>query len=141
MTTYSSRDEISEQYRWDLTSIFENDEAFLEALDKAKTYPERFLTFQGRISQSPEALLEYLQFDDEVSIELSKLINYANRKADEDTRSSLYQDYSSQVMSLYVSLSSACSWFASELLSVDEKPWRNSTINILSWNYIVARSM
>lgn len=121
MTTYSSRDEISEQYRWDLTSIFENDEAFLEALDKAKTYPERFLTFQGRISQSPEALLEYLQFDDEVSIELSKLINYANRKADEDTRSSLYQDYSSQVMSLYVSLSSACSWFASELLSVDEK--------------------
>ena len=55
-----------------------------------------------------------------MSIELSKLINYANRKADEDTRASLYQDYSSQVMSLYVSISSACSWFASELLSLSE---------------------
>ena len=27
MTTYSSRDEIDERYRWDLSSIFENDEA------------------------------------------------------------------------------------------------------------------
>lgn len=120
MTLYSSRDEISEQYRWDLTSIFETDEAFLAALEKAKTYPEKYLAFKGRISQAPETLLEYLQFDDEVSIELSKLINYANRKADEDTRASLYQDYSSQVMSLYVSISSACSWFASELLSLSE---------------------
>ena len=111
MTLYSSRDEISEQYRWDLTSIFETDEAFLAALEKAKKYPEKYLAFKGRISQAPETLLEYLQFDDEVSIELSKLINYANRKADEDTRASLYQDYSSQVMSLYVSISSACSWF------------------------------
>ena len=121
MTTYSSRDEISEQYRWDLTSIFENDEAFLSALEKAKNYPEQCLSFQGRISQSPETLLEYLRFDDEMSIELSKLVNYANRKADEDTRSSLYQNYSSQVMSLYVSISGACSWFASELLSINEE--------------------
>lgn len=121
MTTYSSRDEISEQYRWDLTSIFESDEAFLSALEKAKNYPEQCLSFQGRISQSPETLLEYLRFDDEMSIELSKLVNYANRKADEDTRSSLYQDYSSQVMSLYVSISSACSWFASELLGIREE--------------------
>lgn len=121
MTTYSSRDEISEQYRWDLTSIFENDEAFLSALEKAKNYPEQCLSFQGRISQSPETLLEYLRFDDEMSIELSKLVNYANRKADEDTRSSLYQDYSSQVMSLYVSISGACSWFASELLSINKE--------------------
>ena len=120
MTLYSSRDEISEQYRWDLTSIFETDEAFLAALEKAKKYPEKYLAFKGRISQAPETLHEYLQFDDEVSIELSKLINYANRKADEDTRASLYQDYSSQVMSLYVSISSACSWFASELLSLSE---------------------
>lgn len=89
MTLYSSRDEISEQYRWDLTSIFETDETFLVALEKAKTYPEKYLAFKGRISQAPETLLEYLQFDDEVSIELSKLINYANRKADEDTRASL----------------------------------------------------
>lgn len=37
MTLYSSRDEISEQYRWDLTSIFETDEAFLAALEKAKS--------------------------------------------------------------------------------------------------------
>lgn len=36
MTTYSSREEIDEQYRWDLSSIFESDEAFLAALEEAK---------------------------------------------------------------------------------------------------------
>ena len=74
MTLYSSRDEISEQYRWDLTSIFETDEAFLAALEKAKKYPEKYLAFKGRISQAPETLLEYLQFDDEVSTALQTAI-------------------------------------------------------------------
>lgn len=31
---YESRDEIDERYRWDLSSIYANDEAFLGALDK-----------------------------------------------------------------------------------------------------------
>ena len=48
-------------------------------------------------------------------------MNYAERKSDEDTRESRYQDYSSQVMTLWVSLSSASSWFTSELLSLSEQ--------------------
>ena len=50
MTTYSSRDEIDEQYRWDLSSIFESDEAFLAALEEAKKLPSQFASFQGKIS-------------------------------------------------------------------------------------------
>ena len=52
MTTYSSREEIDEQYRWDLSSIFESDEAFLAALEEAKKLPPRFASFQGKISAS-----------------------------------------------------------------------------------------
>ena len=121
MTTYSSRDEIDERYRWDLSSIFENDEAFLEALEQAKALPEKIMAYQGKISQSAKALLEFLRLDDEVSLDLTKLINYAERKSDEDTRNSTYQDYSAQVMTLWVALSSASSWFSSELLTLDEQ--------------------
>lgn len=121
MTTYSSREEIDEQYRWDLSSIFESDEAFLAALEEAKKLPPRFASFQGKISASAAELLAYLKLDDEAGLILTKLANYAERKSDEDTRESRYQDYSSQVMTLWVSLSSASSWFTSELLSLSEQ--------------------
>ena len=118
---FEMREEIEERYRWDLSSIFENDEAFLSSLAEAQNYPETYLSFKGTIAQSAETLLAFLRFDDEVDIAISKLVNYANRKSDEDTRSSHYQDYSSQVMSLYVAISSSASWFNSELLSISEE--------------------
>ena len=121
MTTYSSRDEIDKQYRWDLSSIFESDEAFLAALEEAKELPSQFASFQGKISTSAADLLAYLKLDDEAGLALTKLVNYAERKSDEDTRESRYQDYSSQVMTLWVSISSASSWFTSELLGLSEQ--------------------
>ena len=121
MTTYSSREDIPEHYRWDLSSIYENDEAFLAALEEAKKLPEAYASFQGKIAKSAADLLSYLRFDDEADLVLTKLVNYAERKSDEDTRQSRYQDYSSQVMTLWVSISSAASWFTSELLSLSEE--------------------
>lgn len=120
MSTYSSREEIEEQYRWDLSSMFENDEAFLEALSAARSLPEQIASYQGKISRSATDLLAYLRLDDQIDMTLSRLVNYAERKSDEDTRDSHYQDLSSQVMTLWVALSSASSWFTSELLTVDE---------------------
>lgn len=116
----TTREEIDERYRWDLSGIYRDDESFLEALEAARSYPERVLAFKDTIAQSPEALLAYLQLNDEIGIELVKLVNYADRKSDEDTRLSLYQDYSNRAMSLYISIASASAWFTSELLTIDE---------------------
>lgn len=116
-----SRDEIEAKYHWDLASIYATDEAFLQALEAAKSYPAQCAAYQGKVSQSPQELLAFLRLDDQVTIELSRLLNYAQRKSDEDTRISKYQDFASQAMSLYVSVSSACAWFTPELLSLDEQ--------------------
>ncbi len=120
-TTYESRDQIDEMYRWDLSSIFADDAAFEAALEAAKGLPAQFAAYQGKISQSAASLLAYLKLDDQADLALTKLVNYAERKSDEDTRQSRYQDYSSQVMTLWVSLSSACAWFTSELLTLSEE--------------------
>ena len=116
-----SRDEIEEKYHWDLASIYATDEAFLQALETAKGYPAQFAAYQGKVSQSPQELLAFLRLDDQVTIELSRLLNYAQRKSDEDTRISKYQDFASQAMSLWVSVSSASAWFTPELLSLDQQ--------------------
>ena len=118
--TYESRDEIDERYRWDLSSIYADDEAFLAALEEAKGCATKLAAYRGKISQSPEELLAYLQLSDEAGVELGKLVNYAQRKLDEDTRKATYQDYSAQVISVYTEVSSATSWFAPELLKLDD---------------------
>lgn len=117
---YQSRDEIDERYRWDLSSIYADDEAFLAALEEAKGCATKLAAYRGKISQSPEELLAYLQLSDEAGVELGKLVNYAQRKLDEDTRKATYQDYSAQVISVYTEVSSATSWFAPELLKLDD---------------------
>ena len=118
---FESRDQIEEQYQWDLSSMFASDEDFLSALEQAKSFSEAIAAFQGKVSQSPQELLSYLQLDDEISIAFGKLINYAQRKADEDTRNALYQDYAAQVMALYTEVASACAWFAPELLKLSDE--------------------
>ncbi len=118
--SYATRAEVPERYTWDLSSMFESDDAFLKALEDARAYPERCLAFQGTIVASPAQLLAFLQLDDEIGIACGKLVNYANRKSDEDTRDSSYQDYSAQVMTLYAQIAASQAWFSSELLQLDD---------------------
>ena len=118
---YASRDQIPARYTWDLSSMYESDAAFLQALEQAQAYPERCLAFQGAISQDPAQLLAFLKLDDEIGIALGKLVNYANRKSDEDTRDSTYQDYSARVMLLYTQIAASQAWFASELLELSDE--------------------
>lgn len=115
-----NRDEIPEQYHWDLASIFATDEVFLSALEEAKAYPGKCAAYQGKISQSAQELLAYLRLDDEINVAMGRIFNYAQRKCDEDTRISKYQDFVSQAMSVYVAISSASAWFTPELLSLSE---------------------
>lgn len=117
---FNSRDEIDEQYRWDLSSIYADDDAFLAALKNAANYAAKLAEYRGEISTSPQDLLAYLQLSDQVGVELGKLVNYAQRKLDEDTRNATYQNYSAQVISTYTDISSATSWFAPELLTLDD---------------------
>lgn len=117
---YQSRDEIEERYLWDLSSIYASDDAFLAALEQARGYAEQLARYRGTISKSPQELLSYMQLSDEVGVELGKLVNYAQRRLDEDTRNATCQNYSAQVISTYTDVSSATSWFAPELLELDD---------------------
>ncbi len=116
-----NRDEIEEKYHWNLESIYATQADFLTALEQAKALPEKIQAYQGTISQSPENLLAYLQMQDEVHIEFGKLMNYAQRRSDEDTRISQNQDYAAQVWTLAVDLGSAAAWAVPELLTLSEE--------------------
>ena len=115
---YESREEIDNKYKWDLSSMFPSDEAFEAGLEELKAYCPKLLAFKGKISTSAQALLEYLQLEDQMTLLLYKIINYAERKSDEDTRVAKYQAYVANVTSAYTQVGEATSWFAAELLAI-----------------------
>ena len=115
---YESREEIDSKYKWDLSSMFPSDEAFEAGLEELKAYCPKLLAFKGKISTSAQALLEFLQLEDQMNLLLYKIINYAERKSDEDTRVAKYQAYVANATSAYTQVGEATSWFAAELLAV-----------------------
>lgn len=115
---YESREEIDNKYKWDLSSMFPSDEAFEAGLEELKAYCPKLLAFKGKISTSAQALLEFLQLEDQMNLLLYKIINYAERKSDEDTRVAKYQAYVANATSTYTQVGEATSWFAAELLAI-----------------------
>ena len=115
---YESREEIDSKYKWDLSSMFPSDEAFEAGLEELKAYCPKLLAFKGKISTSAQALLEFLQLEDKMTLLLYKIINYAERKSDEDTRVAKYQAYVANATSAYTQVGEATSWFAAELLAI-----------------------
>lgn len=115
---YESREEIDSKYKWDLSSMFPSDEAFEAGLEELKAYCPKLLAFKGKISASAQALLEFLQLEDQMNLLLYKIINYAERKSDEDTRVAKYQAYVANATSAYTQVGEATSWFAAELLAI-----------------------
>lgn len=115
---YESREEIDNKYKWDLSSMFPSDEAFEAGLEELKTYCPKLLAFKGTISTSAQSLLEFLQLEDQMTLLLYKIINYAERKSDEDTRVAKYQAYVANATSVYTQVGEATSWFAAELLAI-----------------------
>ncbi len=114
------RSEVEKEFTWAIEDLFETDELWERALEAAKAYPEKLQSFRGRISASPEALLDYLKLSDEIEVKVERLGNYAMRRSDEDTGNSFYQAMKGKIMNLYMTIGSADSFSTPEIISIPD---------------------
>lgn len=115
------RQEIAAENKWSIEDIYATDELWEADYAKAKGFAEKIASYKGALCTSSEKLLEYLKLDDELSVLLDSLVNYAQRKNDEDTRVAKYQDMVSRVEMLYVEIAGAASFVTPELLSISDE--------------------
>ncbi|MDD5938802.1 MAG: oligoendopeptidase F [Clostridiales bacterium] len=116
-----SRSQADPQYTWALTDIFPTDDAWRAAFASAKAFIPRVAAYQGRLAESGTVLYEYMALDDEMTEAFDALINYAQRKGDEDTRVAVYQNMLAQLTSLLVELNSASAFDTPEILSISDE--------------------
>ncbi len=115
------RNEIPAEDKWSIEDLYPTDEAWERDLAKAKEFPAKIASYKGLLSTDPAKLLEYLKCDDDMTVLLEGLINYAQRKNDEDTRESRYQDMVSRLEMLFVDISGASAFVTPEILSIDDE--------------------
>ena len=112
------RSEIDEKYKWAINDIYATDEKWYEDLEKLKGYIQKTASYKGKLSQSADTLYDYLQMGDEISVLCDSLINYAQRKSDEDTTQAKYQNMTGQVTNVLMNINSAGSFETPEIIAI-----------------------
>ncbi|SMO77109.1 oligoendopeptidase F [Halorubrum cibi] len=121
MSSVPERSEIDEAYKWDLESVFADDETWAAAYEDVEGRIDELGAYEGRVTESPETLLELLRLREEVFRELSAVSVYAQLRSAEDTRNQEYQAMSARASSLQSEASSAISYLQPELQSLTEE--------------------
>ncbi|HKL28987.1 MAG TPA: M3 family metallopeptidase, partial [Natrialbaceae archaeon] len=109
------RSEIDEAYKWDLESIYADDEEWETAYADVEALIDDLETYEGQATDDGETLLDVLELRDEMERELAKVFSYARMRRDEDTTDQHYQALTARAGSLMADAGSAASFIEPEL--------------------------
>ena len=115
------RSEIAEQDKWAIHDIYATDELWEADLEKAKAMIPEFTAFTGKLCDSAENLLAYMELEEKADLIADSLANYAMRRSDEDARVSKYQAMVGKMMSAYVELGAASAFATPEIMAVSDE--------------------
>ena len=114
------RNEIPEEYTWDLRDLFPDDEAWTAEFQALTALPAEIAAYAGTLGERPGRLLDWLKLSDEVGVRLEKLLGYASRKSDQDIADGFYQDMRSKAVACYVGIAGASAFATPELLAIPD---------------------
>ena len=133
------RKEIEERYKWNLSGIFTDDNAWEKELSSLENGYD-FSKYRGKLSDKT-TLLELFSKDAEFSRRAEKLYLYASTRHDEDVRRDKYISYQAQVQSLYTKYASSISFVEPEIISLPKsqlKAWIEDR-DFSDYDYLLSR--
>jgi len=119
MSQVPERGELPAEDTWDLTSIYPDDDAWAAAHASVSDRVDDLREYEGRVTEHPATLLEFLELQESILREVSKVSSYASLRSAEDTRNQEYQAMQAKAESLSSAASSATSFLQPELQSLD----------------------
>ncbi len=119
MSTVPDREEIDDEYTWDLESMFVDDEEWEDAYETAQESLDDLRSYEGRATESAATLLGLLETYEDVMRQVADVHAYARMRRDEDTRDGEAQAMNTRAQSLATEASSASSFIEPELQELD----------------------
>lgn len=114
------RNEVPEEFTWNLGDMFESDAAWLAEYEALKAYPEKITAFRGRLGESAAELLAFMKLSDEIDLRVTVLYGYASCKSDQDTANGTYQDYRGKAMATYIAIDGASAFSTPEIMEIPD---------------------
>jgi len=115
------RSEVPVSETWDLSSLFESDDAWMEVLSQFDKEIAGLAQFSGRIAESAEILAQCLAFDVKLDRLGERLGTYAFLKTTEDQGNSHYQGFVARYQNLATKAGQAASFVRPEILSIPQE--------------------
>jgi oligoendopeptidase F len=112
------RDEIEDEYKWNLKDIYENDALWEKDFSIVDGKIADYKKYEGKMTKAPETLYSALKFDDEIGTILNRLYLYAMLSKDADLTDTKYMAYDERVKSLLAKVTAANAFYHPEILSV-----------------------
>jgi oligoendopeptidase F len=114
------RESIDSKYKWNLTDIYPNWEAWQKDYDQLTSMLSSMEEYKGKLSEGPEYLYRALITDEKINILFYKVYQYPHFLRDLDSRDQAVAGKFKQAQLLYSKYQSEISWVNPELLQI---PW------------------
>ncbi|NLK00998.1 MAG: oligoendopeptidase F [Clostridia bacterium] len=115
-----SREEIQEEYKWDLSKIYAHEEEIERDIQRAEKLTQEVAQFKDGLKDEAK-ILECLKKADELGRTVDKLYTYAHMLLDEDRNVGASQSLNDRIKALAVQSSSVTSFIEPELTKLDPK--------------------
>lgn len=116
-----ARSEVTERDRWDLSSLYANDEAWEADFKEWESQIPRYESFRGTLGSGAEAIASCLEFDIAFDRLGERLGTYAFLKTAEDTANSTYQRMQARYINAASRAGQASSYIRPELMAIDDE--------------------
>ena len=121
MDELKTRDQIEEQFKWDLTKIFESDEKWLEEYDKFSKDFLKLSDYEGKLGESAKTLFEFTKLKYDLIHRLELIYVYASLKFSQDTTDTKSQELADKAQSVEVKFSTVLAFESPEILKIGRK--------------------
>lgn len=110
------RKDMNEEYMWDISSMYPQEDLWQQDLDTALALAEDFTGYSGKVAKDPDTLLAALKDRSEIWQKVEKAFVYARMRRDEDNRVEKYQAMCDSAYATLSRISALMSFFTPELL-------------------------
>ena len=115
-----TRATVDPKYTWDLTRLYDCDEAWETAFAKAKETGDALAAKAGTLAGGKDAVLAALRLGDELEQAISRIYTYAMMKQHEDTTVGKYQAMMGRAATLASESAAKAAFITPELLALED---------------------
>lgn len=116
-----TRNEVSDDLKWDLSRVFENDQEWEKEYQQVTNEIKNISKYKQTLTKSGKDLYEGITTILAIERRLEKVYVYATMSSDVDTKNNHYLGFIAKVQSLANQMAAATSFVDHEILSIPEK--------------------